>query len=165
MAKKNENKPAEEVSKETVQPEGTNPKDETIEVIQKTVAEQRKKFNEEKAKLESYYGELQDKAAELDEVTKVQEVQAEKLIEWEERIAKYEANLKDWATELGEKAKKGKGKASKEDGTYAKKLSNCFLNGSVEEYIRTSAEQFEGEARHNFLNAIIEGSEAVKANT
>lgn len=127
--KKNKKKSAEEVSKETVQPD-INPKDEGLE--------------KRKKELSDWTDDLNDR---------------------EVKLSKQEADLNDWAKELEEKAKKGKGKTSKEDATYTKKLSNCFLNGTVEEYIRTSAEQFEGEARHNFLNALIEGAEAVKANT
>lgn len=134
--KKNKNKSAEKISKETQQPEGK------VEVNAPSLEERANK-------LESLGGELQDRADELNGR--------------EEKIAKQEANLNDWAKELAERAKKGK--VSKQDATYAKKLSNCFLNGSVEEYIRTSAEQFGGEARNNFLNAIIDGAEAVKANT
>ena len=155
---KNKNKSAKKVSKETVQPEGTalsdteaTAKDETVEDVQKVVSEQRKRLAAKQSDLESYHGELQDRADELNKK--------------EATLKEHADSLKDWAKELADKAKKGKGKASKEDATYAKKLSGCFLNGTVEEYIRTSAEQFEGETRNNFLNTIIDGAEAVKANT
>ena len=149
--KKNKNKSAEEVSKEIVQQKGGIPKDETIEDTQKWVAEQRNRLDKKEA-------ELEERAMKFEGSMRGLQDKANKL-----NIK--EADLNKWAKELAEKAKKGKGKTSKEDATHAKKLSNCFLHGTVEEYIRTSAESFEGEARHNFLNAIVEAGQAVKANT
>lgn len=134
MGKKNESKSA-KVSEETVQSEGSNKA--SIEDNSEALAAN-KKFAESN---EVLMGELQDRADELN---------------------KKEADLNKWAKELAERAKKGKGKP--EDITYNKKLTNCYINGTVEEYLRTSAEQFEDPAKQNFLNAVKEAADNILTN-
>lgn len=94
------------------------------------------------------------------------EVRAKKLEAFSVLLDRKEEGLEKWEEELKKRAQKlvDSGKAPQEDTTYVKKLTNCFSNGTVEEYIRTSAEQFEGVTKQNFLNAVKEAAEEVLLN-
>lgn len=94
------------------------------------------------------------------------EVKSKKLEALNVQLNLQREGLKKWEAELLKRAEKlaENGKASKIDPTYLKKLTNCFLNGTVEEYIRTSAEQFEGVTKENFLNTVKDAAEEVLTN-